>query len=493
MAWPTLFQNLASGNQPLALFDTMFNQVAQLVAIPCTSTGNALYTLTLIGNAPTITSYNNFQMFRFKATAASAGAVTVQFGSLAALPVFKVDGVTQCGAGDIINGQEYLVVFDQSRNGGVGGFYLETAGQPVTVNPNAPIESFGYMNLVYNGEFRHSQFNGSNSVNLVTNVTQYITDGWTGFFHSSTLTFQASQNFAVPDNGYAFCLSLNGGTGGALAAADYILLTHPVEGTRMLRLAWGFSQARSITIGFWVQASITGTFTLALRNALFNRAYLVNLVVTAPNTYQYYSVTIPGDTAGTWNQGSVVALYISFCFGTGTNAQGSPNAWLSGSQVGTSSTTNFFATNGNSVQITGVTAFAGTIGPSSTTAVLAQRHIDDELRICQRYYSKSFPQGTVPAQNAGNAGNHTMVCTGPSLVSIGVVTYPVIMRATPGLISYNPAAANANPRNFTISADYTGTNFGAGGDRSFYITAIATAGMSAGQDCQVHWTADARL
>lgn len=127
MAWPTIFANLPGGNQPLALLDGMFGQVAQMVAIPCTATGTNAITLQPIGNAPTLPSYAEFCAFRFKAAASSSSAVTAQFQALAALPVYQADGVTQVAGGNIINGREYTLVYDAALNSGGGGFYLEVA------------------------------------------------------------------------------------------------------------------------------------------------------------------------------------------------------------------------------------------------------------------------------------------------------------------------------------------------------------------------------
>jgi hypothetical protein len=82
-------------NQPLALFDAMFTQVAQMVAVPCTPAGVNSLTLTPIGSAPSFTSYQNFTSARFVASANSTGPVTAQFVSLANLPVYLADGATQ--------------------------------------------------------------------------------------------------------------------------------------------------------------------------------------------------------------------------------------------------------------------------------------------------------------------------------------------------------------------------------------------------------------
>jgi hypothetical protein len=146
MAWPTTFANLAGGTQSLALFDAMFAQVAQMVAIPTNATGVNALTLSPIGNAPTLTAYQNFSSFRFVAGATTSGVVTAQYQSLPALPVYLADGATQVTSGNITGGQEYLLVFIQSLNSTNGGFILENAASPAVV----PVAGGVITNLVVN-------------------------------------------------------------------------------------------------------------------------------------------------------------------------------------------------------------------------------------------------------------------------------------------------------------------------------------------------------
>jgi hypothetical protein len=131
MSYPTIFANLAAGNQPLALFDAMFNVVAQISSIPTTASGQNAITLTPIGSAPALAAYATYCSFRFKAVATSNAAVTVGQTGLALLPVYKRDGTTQAAAGDLVSGNLYLVIYDPALNTGAGGFWLEIATLPI--------------------------------------------------------------------------------------------------------------------------------------------------------------------------------------------------------------------------------------------------------------------------------------------------------------------------------------------------------------------------
>lgn len=127
MAWPVAFSALGGGNQPLTDFDTMFAQVAAMVAIPCVATGTNSVALAPIGNAPSsanLGSYSNFNTFSFIASATSTGPLSAQFGSLASLPIYRSDGTTQATTGDFVTGRPYTLMYAASLNSGGGGFYL---------------------------------------------------------------------------------------------------------------------------------------------------------------------------------------------------------------------------------------------------------------------------------------------------------------------------------------------------------------------------------
>ncbi len=128
MTWPTTFGAIAGGNQPLSLFDTMFQQVAAISTIPSSAVGTNAISLTPLVNCPTLSAYNELCSFRFRAVGASTGLVTAQFNGLGLLPVYHADGVTQATTGDILNISEYVLTFSQALNAGAGGFFLESPG-----------------------------------------------------------------------------------------------------------------------------------------------------------------------------------------------------------------------------------------------------------------------------------------------------------------------------------------------------------------------------
>lgn len=131
MSWPFTFGTATS---PVAMsnLDTMFNQAAAQLQIPCSASGTNAISLTPLTNCPALTAYNELGGYRFRAVGNSSGSVTVQYNGLSFLNAYKADGSTQVSVGDIIAGEQYVAIFSQSLNGGLGGFFIESPSIPIT-------------------------------------------------------------------------------------------------------------------------------------------------------------------------------------------------------------------------------------------------------------------------------------------------------------------------------------------------------------------------
>lgn len=123
-----------------------------------------------------------------------------------------------------------------------------------------------------------------------------------------------------------------------------------------------------------------------------------------------------------------------------------------------------------------------------------RRPLGLELAFCQRYYFKTFPQDTAPAQNVGVTGAYGFgqLVAGAVAASYPMCAFPVEMRAAPTITGFNPSAANANPRNVGAGANYTSATYTAT-PWGWYLRATGPSAGTAGQDSRVHITADAEF
>jgi hypothetical protein len=152
--------------------------------------------------------------------------------------------------------------------------------------------------------------------------------------------------------------------------------------------------------------------------------------------------------------------------------------------VGTAGVADYF-------EITGVQVVVGTMAGDMIYTPFAET-----LERCQRYYWKTFPYGTAPAQNAGNAGalQYSVLVAGVNAHRWQIpLPRPIPASVTPTVTAYNPLAANANWRNTTDAADSGASTLAMIGDRAVQVVNAGAAGDGVGDVCQIHLSVDADL
>jgi hypothetical protein len=158
------------------------------------------------------------------------------------------------------------------------------------------------------------------------------------------------------------------------------------------------------------------------------------------------------------------------------------------------------AANGVSIEFTVGAQTSGTwlienvqLEKGSSATAFDFRDYESELARCQRYYAKTFPQATAPAQNVGRAGCLVCRIQGAGAGTSFMWRFPVTMRASPTITTYNTEAANANVRNFTVGADRTVLVDPASSISQDTVFISDSTGNLLNDYCGVHSTASARL
>jgi len=254
---------------------------------------------------------------------------------------------------------------------------------------------------------------------------------------------------------------------------------------------------KTVAIGFWCLASVPGTYNVAITNGAFTRSYNTSFVIASASTWQFVTVTVPGDTGGTWNFDNTQAFVV--CIGayagtTGTTS--TPNTWQTGVFYAATGGTNWQATSGATLQIAQFSIMEGALGAGPKGFQRQGKGLQQELALCQRYYFKTFLAGTAPAQNAGNNNIFTFpqtVAASTGLSTSPSLCLPVTMRVQPTCTSYNPLAANAQIRNTSTSTDFSTTGFVESNTNYISVTGTSPAGSSAGNSCVIHITAEAGM
>jgi hypothetical protein len=241
---------------------------------------------------------------------------------------------------------------------------------------------FGFKNRILNGQMVIAQ-RGTSSLTQ-SGAFQYPVDRFL-IYGDPTSKFTAQQNAGsvTPPAGFKNYLGITSSSAYPVGSADVFVVAQQIEGYNVADLAWGTASASAVTLSFRVYSSLTGTFGGSLRNGAGNRSYPFTYSIPAANTWTTISVTVAGDTSGTWASDNSVGLAVWFGLGVGSAASGTAGAWAGASYFSATGATSVVGTNGATFYITGVQLEKG-----STATSFDYRPYGTELQLCQRYYFK---------------------------------------------------------------------------------------------------------
>ena len=293
----------------------------------------------------------------------------------------------------------------------------------VTFNDNSVQDTaatgFGFKNRLINGAMVIDQRNAGASVTVASSGTaSYTLDRWgTIASQSSKFTVQQNAGAVTPPAGFSYYLGVTSSSAYSRISTDYFGVVQNLEGFNTADLAWGTASASTVTLFFWVRSSLTGTFAGRLTNSASNRSYVFTYTISSANTWEQKTVTITGDTSGTWLTTNGLGLQAWFDLGTGSNFQTTAGSWAAGNYAATGSSVSVVGTNGATFYITGVQLEKG-----STATSFDYRPYGTELVLCQRYYTK------IGASSATFALGLT---AGALTASYAMYYLPVTMRSAP--------------------------------------------------------------
>jgi hypothetical protein len=286
--------------------------------------------------------------------------------------------------------------------------------------------SFGFKNRIINGAMVIDQRNAGASVTQTTNLL-YTVDRF-AVVGSVTSKFTAQQSTTAA-TGFSNSLLCTSSSAYTVGASEDFSVRHYIEGFNSADLGWGTANASAVTLSFWVRSSLTGTFGGSIANSAQDRFYVFSYTINAANTWEQKTITISGDTTGTWVTNNGIGIRLFWSLGAGATVSSTAGSWGATLYRSVTGATSVVGTNGATFYITGVQLEKG-----STATSFDYRPYGTELMLCQRYYYKIFPQDTNSLLCAGYVNSSTTALLSGS--------YPVTMRIAPTALEQSGTASN---------------------------------------------------
>jgi hypothetical protein len=353
--------NIGSGKSLKLVGDVIDTNGNELLKV--TATASAVNELTLAnaatGGAPTLTASGGDTNVGFKLVGKGTGEVTAR-----------------------VNGSD---VFNASSN-------------------------FGFKNRIINGAMVIDQRNAGAAV---TSSNSFPVDRFRlGFTMDGACS---AQQDTVAPAGFVNSLKFTTTTADTnLGTSQVVFMQQRIEGSNLSDLGWGTASAQTVTLSFWVQSSLTGTFGGSLQNSAENRSYPFTYAISSANTWEQKSITISGDTSGTWLTTNGIGIRLNFSMGAGSSLSGTAGAWAGADLISATGAVSVIGTLNATWQVTGVQLEKG-----STATSFDYRPYGTELQLCQRY---AYP---IRGGFSGFGNGTTVVDTG--------FNFPVEMRTAPSL------------------------------------------------------------
>ena len=319
----------------------------------------------------------------------------------------------------------------------------------------------GMKNRIINGAMVIDQRNVGASI--TPSNGQYSVDRWKmNLSQSSKYTVQQNAGSVTPPTGFTNYLGVTSSSAYSVLAADSFYLYQAIEGYNIADLGFGTATAQTVTVSFWVRSSLTGSFggSLAGYNGSTFRSYPFSYTINSANTWEYKTVTIPGDTTTfAYDKTNSFGFFVTFSLGVGTTSSGTANTWTGSLVLQPTGSTSVVGTNGATWYVTGVQLERG-----STASSFEYRPYGTEKLLCMRYYEKTYNDDEAPNRVNPNTAN---ALTGVATSTTNIATHwkfsvPKRASATVQYYSWNGTGAgkwaNISNADFTVTTPW-GTGY----------------------------------
>lgn len=343
-------------------------------------------------------------------------------------------------------------------------------------------------NRIINGDMVIDQQNAGTSVSVANNVQpgpdmvqSFGAGGATGVFSMQQLS-------ATPPSGFSNYTRLTVTTPDTTPGSGIqYAFNSLIEGLTIRDFALGTSAAVTFTMSFWVRASVTGTYSIGFTNSVPNRSYVSTYTVNSANTWEKKSITVVGDTTGTWiRDSSGRGIQIFWDLGSGTGHEGTTNSWQGSFIYRAAGSTKFLATNGATLDFTGLQIEIGSVATG-----FEFRLPEVELAMCQRYLETTYFGAAIGSASNNYYDSANAVQINTTTMRSQSMPFKVLKRVAPTVTLYTTSGVSGQWNWISTTGSNTVRNTVVTDAFPNHINIQQTTAVE--YLAQGHWAADARL
>lgn len=326
---------------------------------------------------------------------AGSGDINLRTGDSSSTQPSSGSGDINLNVGTVVSGTRGNINFTGNDADFTGMATADFSGVTVTGLTASALGA----NIIHNGAMEINQRKGYLGSGTYTSGIQFVVDRFyisEGITNTKNVSYAQVIDATVPDtSGFEFreVLSLTNNASVTVVGTDSFEIFHNIEGPDMRGVL-----SKTCAFSFWVNSSLTGTYSMAVRNGAGNRSYVDDYTINVANTWERkeFSIDFSGESPANWllDAGNIGAL-VNLSLGAGATIE---TATLGSFQAGnyrqSTSGTDWIATNGATFKAVG---FKMEIGASATDFNRAGVTYAEEVSLLKRYYEKSYELATAPA------------------------------------------------------------------------------------------------
>jgi hypothetical protein len=318
----------------------------------------------------------------------------------------------------------------------------------------------------------------------------YVIDDYK-YIKSGAMIHTATQSTDVPTFAQLGHLAVNSvkldctTVDSSIGVTDYCFIAKYIEGYNAIKLF-----QRPMVLRFWHKHTKTGIYCVALTNGATDRSFVREYTQSVSDTWEETVMYLdPTPSTGTWETTTSAGLLVYWVLAAGTAFQGTPNQWNSTWDLASSNQVNACDSTANNFMLC-----EPCIYPGEEDLGYFAPDFSDQLRMCKRYFEKSYSTSVLPGTITTSNSVQAMAFNTSILREIDT-RYTVEKRDVPTVLLYDTQSGSVgNVSRYSIGNVHVANVTATATEVAQQSFRLGGGGTFVADDwIKFHYTADARF